>query len=79
MQVVDEVERLNIPIISDEIYAQMVFGEQNYFPIASLARNVPVLTLGGLSKRWLVPGWRLGWILIFDPKGVFTKGRVRSL
>ncbi|KAM4073705.1 hypothetical protein ACB094_10G039900 [Castanea mollissima] len=30
---------------------------------------VPVLTLGFISKRWLVPGWRVGWLLTSDPNG----------
>ena len=55
----------------------MIFGGEKFFPIASLAHNVPVLTLGGLSKRWLVPGWRLGWILISDKNGILAKGKVR--
>ena len=57
----------------------MIFGGEKFFPIASLAHNVPVLTLGGLSKRWLVPGWRLGWILISDKNGILAKGKVRVL
>ena len=76
LQVIDIVENLNIPIISDEIYGHMTFGGTKFFPIASLAHNIPVLTLGGLSKRWLVPGWRLGWILISDKNGILAKGRV---
>lgn len=31
-----------------------------------LSRYTPVLTVGGLAKEFLVPGWRLGWILIHD-------------
>lgn len=26
---------------------------------------------GGLAKRWLVPGWRIGWILLHDPLKLF--------
>lgn len=33
--------------------------------------QVPILTVGGLGKRFLVPGWRLGWILIHDPVDAF--------
>jgi tyrosine aminotransferase len=36
----------------------------------------PVVTLGGISKRWRVPGWRLGWIAMTDPKGILRKKKV---
>ncbi|TNN42472.1 Tyrosine aminotransferase [Liparis tanakae] len=39
--------------------------------MASLSRDVPVLSCSGLAKRWLVPGWRMGWILVHDRNGVF--------
>lgn len=76
MQVANAAERLKVPIISDEIYASMVFGATEFTPMAALSMKVPVLTVGGISKRWLAPGWRLGWILIADPKGILTRGRV---
>ena len=41
-----------------------------YVPIASLTSSVPVLSCGGLTKRFLVPGWRLGWITVHDRNGV---------
>lgn len=39
--------------------------------LASLSSDVPILSCGGLAKRWLVPGWRLGWILIHDRNDIF--------
>eukprot|EP00250_Pteridium_aquilinum_P004232 c14458_g1_i1 orf=361-1668(-) len=75
-KVVERAEHLRLPIIADEIYGHIVFEEQAFFPIASLTAKVPVLTVGGLSKRWMIPGWRLGWILIYDPYGILAKGRV---
>eukprot|EP01113_Clastostelium_recurvatum_P021862 TRINITY_DN2595_c0_g2_i2.p1 TRINITY_DN2595_c0_g2~~TRINITY_DN2595_c0_g2_i2.p1 ORF type:complete len:466 (+),score=92.19 TRINITY_DN2595_c0_g2_i2:148-1398(+) len=59
-------EEFKVPIISDEIYADMTFKGHKFFPIASLTRTVPVLAIGGLAKRFLLPGWRLGWILVHD-------------
>ena len=32
-----------------------------------------MLSCGGLAKRWLVPGWRCGWVLIRDQNGVLDK------
>ncbi|MGH0123690.1 UNVERIFIED_CONTAM: hypothetical protein FKN15_028921 [Acipenser sinensis] len=59
------------PILADEIYAEMVFSGCKYTSVASLSTDVPILSCGGLAKRWLVPGWRMGWILIHDRKNVF--------
>lgn len=39
--------------------------------LASLSSDVPILSCGGLAKRWLVPGWRMGWILVHDRNEVF--------
>jgi tyrosine aminotransferase len=51
----------------------MVYAPNQFFPLAPLSKNVPILTVGGLAKRWLVPGWRIGWIMIHDRNGVFDK------
>lgn len=67
--------RLKVPIIADEIYADMVFGDDPHTAMASIGCDVPVLTCGGLAKRWLVPGWRVGWIMIADRNDVFKEVR----
>ncbi|KNC80684.1 tyrosine aminotransferase [Sphaeroforma arctica JP610] len=66
-------EKNFVPIIADEIYADMAFEKDSFFPLASLESSVPILAVGGLAKRWLVPGWRVGWILINDRNNVFGK------
>ena len=69
--ILDIAEKHCLPIIADEIYEHFVFegsGKQ-YIPIAKLSKNVPVLSCGGLTKRYLVPGWRLGWITVHDRNG----------
>ncbi len=58
-----------IPVISDEIYAHMVFTGETFTPLAALAGDLPVFTVAGIAKQYLVPGWRMGWILTHDPKG----------
>ncbi|ORX74675.1 Tyrosine/nicotianamine aminotransferase [Linderina pennispora] len=52
-------ERHQIPLISDEIYADMVFGDQVFTPTGLADHD-------SLAKQWLVPGWRMGWIMIHD-------------
>lgn len=60
-----------VPIIADEIYENFVFPGEEFYPIASMSLSVPILTCSGLTKRFLVPGWRMGWILIHDRNDVF--------
>ena len=52
----------------------MVFEGHEYIPISRLSQESkelawPVLTCSGLAKRFLVPGWRFGWITIHEPEG----------
>ncbi|XP_055015731.1 tyrosine aminotransferase, partial [Boleophthalmus pectinirostris] len=63
--------RYCVPILADEIYSDMVFPGCSSPSMASLSSDVPILACGGLAKRWLVPGWRLGWILIHDRNDIF--------
>ncbi len=60
-------EEFNVPIIADEIYEGMVFAGHQFVPMRTLPGNVPIMTCSGMAKRFLVPGWRVGWILLSDP------------
>lgn len=65
-------KKYSVAVIADEIYEDMVFSGSEYIPLARLSQSegelsVPVLTCSGLSKRFLVPGWRFGWIAISEP------------
>ena len=50
----------NILVISDEIYDMMSF-KKPFYSIASLNENGNYVCLGGLSKVYLAPGWRVGY------------------
>ncbi|OXA48342.1 Tyrosine aminotransferase [Folsomia candida] len=64
--------RYCLPIIADEIYDFFIFKGEEFHPMASLSKNVPILTCGGIAKRFLVPGWRMGWVLIHDRNNVLN-------
>ena len=66
-------EAHRVPIIADEIYENMCFGNNKFYPMASLTETVPILTVGGLAKNFLVPGWRLGWVIVYDHNGVLRR------
>lgn len=36
--------------------------------MSELSDNVPILSCNALSKRFMLPGWRFGWIAIHDPR-----------
>ncbi|XP_062501524.1 tyrosine aminotransferase-like [Corticium candelabrum] len=55
-----------VPIIADEVYGGMVFADIEYKSFGALSTDVPILSCGSLAKRYLVPGWRLGWIVLYD-------------
>jgi len=63
-EIIDIAGEHNIPVISDEIYDDMVFdGKQE--ATATLAKDVPVITFNGFSKVYLVPGWRIGYAMFY--------------
>ncbi|MEI6667902.1 MAG: aminotransferase class I/II-fold pyridoxal phosphate-dependent enzyme [Acidobacteriota bacterium] len=50
-------------LLADEVYADLSYGTQAP-PMASLATNAPVISFGSLSKAYLAPGWRAGWMAV---------------
>jgi tyrosine aminotransferase len=74
-QILAVAERNFVPIIADEIYEYMAFEEGAYIPLASLTTEVPILQVSGLSKRYMAPGWRIGWVAIHDRHGRFEHVR----
>lgn len=63
-------KRHQLPIVADEVYGDLTFGNNQFFPVgdvaASLGSEVPVITASGLGKQFLIPGWRIGWIAFHD-------------
>ncbi len=64
-QIIDLAGENGVPIISDEIYDQIIY-EKRFSSTAHLARDVPVIGLNGFSKAYLMTGWRLGYIYFHE-------------
>lgn len=52
----------------DEIYDRLVMDGLKHVSLASLADDIPVITLNGLSKSHCLCGYRCGWMVISGPK-----------
>lgn len=63
--VVSVARKFNLPIIADEIYGGCVYDGE-FVPCFTVAEDVPVLSLGGLAKEFIIPGWRVGWVVVQD-------------
>ncbi|KAJ9537626.1 hypothetical protein OSB04_030359 [Centaurea solstitialis] len=74
-KIAETAKRHEILIVADEVYGHLAFGENPFVPMGVFGSMVPVITLGSLSKRWIVPGWRLGWFVTTDPKGIFKNSK----
>ncbi len=56
-------DEYNFPLLADEVYADLAFDG----PVPALARlnpDAPIITFSSLSKAYLAPGWRTGWMAV---------------
>ena len=54
----------DLVMFADEIYDKILFDEEPYTPLASLADDLLMLTFSGLSKSYRVAGFRSGWMVV---------------
>lgn len=71
-------DKHRLVLVADEVYGDLTFdssddGRENnnsFYPAAKVAaqcgQRVPVITTSGLAKQYLLPGWRVGWIVFHD-------------
>ena len=70
LKIADIARRNNILIFSDEIYDRLVMDGHTHTSIASLAPDIPVVTMNGLSKSHCLCGFRCGWMVISGPRAL---------
>ena len=58
----------NLIVFSDEIYDKILYDDAKHIPTASLANDVLIITMGGLSKNYRIAGFRAGWMVVTGPK-----------
>jgi alanine-synthesizing transaminase len=60
---IDLAERSGLPILADEVYADLAFDGPVPL-LGSLAPDAPIISFSSLSKGYLAPGWRAGWLAV---------------
>jgi alanine-synthesizing transaminase len=65
-RVLEVARRHQLAVLSDEIYDKLLYSLV-HTPTGALADDVPILLFNGLSKAYLVPGWRVGWLAFVNP------------
>lgn len=63
-QIIDLALEHNLVIFADEIYDKLLFDGKQHISIASMNKDVSCITFGGLSKNYMVPGFRIGWGIV---------------
>ena len=62
-QLIDFAERHGLPMLADEVYGDLGY-DGPVAPIGSLQRDAAIISFSSLSKAYLAPGWRTGWIAV---------------
>jgi alanine-synthesizing transaminase len=72
LQIIDLALENELVIFADEIYDKLLFDGKEHVSIASLNKDVSCITFGGLSKNYMVPGFRIGWGIVSGRKEVLA-------
>jgi len=67
-QIVQIAREHQLVIFSDEIYDRLILDGLEHVPTASLAPDLLVVTMNGLSKSHIICGFRCGWMVISGRK-----------
>lgn len=62
-------------VFVDEIYDRLVMDGLKHISLASLADDIPVVTMNGLSKSHFLCGYRCGWMVISGPRSLTEEYR----
>lgn len=65
---VEIAREFDLVVLADEIYDKVLYDDAQYIPLASLADDLLMLTLSGLSKSYRVAGFRTGWLIVSGAK-----------
>jgi alanine-synthesizing transaminase len=56
-------ERHGLVLLADEVYGDLAYAGP-VKPMGSLAPDAPIISFSSLSKAYVAPGWRAGWMVV---------------
>jgi len=59
----DLADRYGLAILADEVYGDLGY-DGPLAPLGSVEPDAPIISFSSLSKAYLAPGWRTGWMAI---------------
>ena len=60
-ELIDVAETHGLVILADEVYGDLAY-DGSVAPMATLDTEAPIISYSSLSKAYLAPGWRAGWM-----------------
>lgn len=69
LQMLEIARQHQLVVFSDEVHDKILFDGIEHVATASLAEDLLVVTLNGLSKNYRLAGFRSGWIIISGATG----------
>jgi len=72
-------DRHGFPILADEVYGDLAY-DGPVEPLGALDPAAPIISFSSLSKAYLAPGWRAGWLVVGgDERLDAVLGAIRKL
>ena len=56
-------ERHGLVMLADEVYGDLGY-DGAIAPIGSIDPDAPIISFSSLSKGYMAPGWRTGWLAV---------------
>jgi alanine-synthesizing transaminase len=60
---IEVAEQYGLVVLADEVYGDLAY-DGPVPPMATLAPQAPIISYSSLSKAYLAPGWRAGWMAV---------------
>lgn len=79
-EIADIAREHELLVFADEIYDRLVMDGLKHISFASLAGDLPVVTMNGLSKSHCLCGYRCGWMVVSGPRNLtedYIKGIIQ--